>query len=228
MVESDLAYERGLAQELGSVLTGGKERKKAIMRDGPPVAVDGDGVSDPSRGLIGLDEVWCIWNRLRGVSLVSPSALLSACRHLPDFTRPEISLHRFASGLLALATPYYSTRSFGSRLLKMLDDGEDGGRGVGVIEVAKAEKIGIGLAGEMCTAVEMALAAEELGLPGRRGSAIVRDEQVAGVGAAVGKGTVRWWRNEIEGFEWKDPNEGFSSAQRWLKCASRCSNSRKL
>lgn len=222
MVASDLAYERELARELGGLLLGfsstgslGK-RRRAIMRDGQP---DDDKDGDGTRGLIGLDEVWCIWNRSRGVSLVSPSELLSACPHLPDFTRPlgtELSLHRFRSGLLALATPYFSTRSFGERMiLRLLEGGTDGTgqkgyreRGVGVIEVAKEEKIGIGLAGELCEAFEMApSAAEDLGLPWK-GAAVVRDEQVAGVGGGAGKGTTRWWINEMAAFEWDDPNAG--------------------
>lgn len=52
-------YHRKLAAELGTVLLGPADRTGAtqsIMAEG-----------DPAKELIGLDEVWCLWNRARGV-----------------------------------------------------------------------------------------------------------------------------------------------------------------
>lgn len=189
MIRSDEVYHQELARELGPLLTGPSPdpRRRPLMRPGPPVPGRED-----HRGLIGLDEVWCVWNRARGVSLVSPADFLAACPYLPRFTRPPISLVRFTSGLLALATPYYSTEAFCARLLDSLQRPPYRGRGIGVIEVAKDEGIAIGLAEEMCVATEM------------DGRGIVRDEQVAGAGG--GSGTTRWWRDEMTSFVWQDPN----------------------
>ena len=54
MVRDDRAYHEGLAKELGTLLSG---------RDGKPGLMVGEG----SRGVIGLDEVWGLWMRARGV-----------------------------------------------------------------------------------------------------------------------------------------------------------------
>lgn len=53
MVKGEQAYLEGLARELGALLTGGKERKGYMMEEG--------------KGVVGLDEVWVVWNRVRGV-----------------------------------------------------------------------------------------------------------------------------------------------------------------
>lgn len=56
----EAVYYRRLAQELGSVLLGSSNSSTAtehsIMKEG-----------DPKKELMGLDEVWCLWNRARGV-----------------------------------------------------------------------------------------------------------------------------------------------------------------
>lgn len=54
MVRDNKAYHQGLAKELGSLLVG---------RDGRPGLMIGKG----ARGVIGLDEVWGLWMRARGV-----------------------------------------------------------------------------------------------------------------------------------------------------------------
>lgn len=55
-------YHRKLAKELGAVLLGSTSAgsAEALMAEG-----------DPKRELIGLDEVWCSWNRARGVGAYS-------------------------------------------------------------------------------------------------------------------------------------------------------------
>jgi hypothetical protein len=61
MVRDEQIYLEGLARELGGILTG---------RTGPGGS-SGKGkglmVGEGSRGVIGLDEVWVIWQRARGV-----------------------------------------------------------------------------------------------------------------------------------------------------------------
>ncbi len=56
MAQSEKEYHISLAKELGSVLLGSRDGRQ-------PLIADGKG----KRGLIGLDEVWCLWNRARGV-----------------------------------------------------------------------------------------------------------------------------------------------------------------
>jgi ESCRT-II complex subunit VPS36 len=73
------------------------------------------------RGLLGLDEVWCVWNRARGVALIPPQALRSAAAFLPDITSPSVRIKTFKSGLSVLHTPRYSDDAFASRILHLLD-----------------------------------------------------------------------------------------------------------
>jgi ESCRT-II complex subunit VPS36 len=56
MVKGEKEYAEGLARELGALLTGEGERNgKGLM------------VGSEGRGVIGLDEVWGLWMRARGV-----------------------------------------------------------------------------------------------------------------------------------------------------------------
>ena len=56
MLAKDQEYHRELAGELEGVLQG-------VMGDG--------------RGVVGLDEVWCLWNRARGVCKSAPVNLVA-------------------------------------------------------------------------------------------------------------------------------------------------------
>lgn len=53
-------YHRKLATELGSVLLGSHKQSSSTAHS---LMAEGD----PKREIIGLDEVWCFWNRVRGV-----------------------------------------------------------------------------------------------------------------------------------------------------------------
>jgi ESCRT-II complex subunit VPS36 len=55
MVKGEKAYFEGLARELGVLLTGSDGQGKGLM------------VGAGGRGVIGLDEVWGLWMRARGV-----------------------------------------------------------------------------------------------------------------------------------------------------------------
>ncbi|GAA5903000.1 hypothetical protein JCM5296_004513 [Sporobolomyces johnsonii] len=185
-VASSREYHRELARELAGVLQKGR-------------VLEGRG------GIMGLDEVWCVWNRARGVALVSPKDLRSAAPYLPLFTAPALSLLTFPSGLTILHTPHFSLPAFTSRLLSHLDlrqalvaslsDGEAGDEGerreregMTLLEIAKVEGVSVGLGKEMVELVELGMAGAG------EGGQIVRDEQ-------GGEG-VRWFRNFIVGYEW--------------------------
>ncbi|KAM0786067.1 hypothetical protein ACM66B_006878 [Microbotryomycetes sp. NB124-2] len=103
MVSDQTGYNHELAKELGSILC----RK------------DSGGLIE--KGVMGLDEVWCLWNRARGVALVPPSSLRSCAQFLPLYTSPRISLQTFKSGLTILHTPKHSLQAFSNRLLDALD-----------------------------------------------------------------------------------------------------------
>lgn len=122
-------YHRELARELAGLLLGTGGRTVGLMGAGKFAAKGKSGDSLPrisddelkGRGLVGLDEVWCVWNRARGVALVPPQALRSAAAFLPDITSPSVRIKTFRSGLSILHTPRYSDDAFASRILHFLD-----------------------------------------------------------------------------------------------------------
>lgn len=65
-VADEAAYHLGLAVELAELLLAtGPKRPSGLMGRGK---VRGRGTSAVEvRGIVGLDEVWCVWNRARGV-----------------------------------------------------------------------------------------------------------------------------------------------------------------
>ncbi|SPO24541.1 related to VPS36 protein, involved in vacuolar protein sorting [Ustilago trichophora] len=131
MAKDQEEYHRELALELAGLLLGNPSggQRTGLMGAGK-IAAKGKSkdtlprVSDDQlngRGLVGLDEVWCVWNRARGVALIPPQALRSAAAFLPDITSPSIRIKTFRSGLSVLHTPRYSDDAFASRILQFLD-----------------------------------------------------------------------------------------------------------
>lgn len=62
MAQDEKDYHLSLAKELGSVLLG-RPTGSAQRPSTEPLMVDAKG----RKGIIGLDEIWCLWNRARGV-----------------------------------------------------------------------------------------------------------------------------------------------------------------
>ncbi|GAK65733.1 vacuolar protein sorting-associated protein 36 [Moesziomyces antarcticus] len=131
MARDQEEYHRELARELAGLLLGNPSggQRQGLMGAGR-IAAKGKGkeslprVSEDElkgRGLLGLDEVWCVWNRARGVALIPPQALRSAAAFLPDITSPSVRIKTFKSGLSVLHTPRYSDDAFASRILHLLD-----------------------------------------------------------------------------------------------------------
>jgi len=180
MVADDKEYHLQLAKELGSVLLGtGKGRNSVpVMQDGP-------------KAMIGLDEIWCLWNRARGVALVSPKDLKQACEQLPLVTKPQIRLRTFKSGLTVLHLPYFSEEAFASRICSTLapevsDNGSEGDAvvpGVSTLDVARKEGLSVVLTERMLELLEQ-----------QRQSVIARDE------GDTRQGT-RWQYNYFEVLE---------------------------
>lgn len=187
MVRDDRLYLEGLAKELGHLLVGRSHRNG----DG----AEGTGglmTGAEARGVVGLDEVWVIWMRARGLALLPPATLISILPHLPRFTDPSINLLILPSGLKVLHTPHYSTQALLSRILNRLNpstETEEKETSVSTIELASIENLAIGMAQELLESVEMAR--KQHGFIG--GSAgIVRDDQA--------NGGTRWYRDLIS--EW--------------------------
>lgn len=128
MIKEEKAYHLELARELAGVLgnfMGSRTSKGGRGRLGKE-----------KRGIIGLDEVWCIWNRARGVgtpgvpsldeaddsvALISPKDCNLALPYLPLYTSPPISLVQLPSGLKVVCTAEFSVAAFALRVLDELD-----------------------------------------------------------------------------------------------------------
>ncbi|POY72904.1 hypothetical protein BMF94_4065 [Rhodotorula taiwanensis] len=195
LVSDAKRYHQELAKELAEVL-----RKGRVM--------------EKHGGIVGLDEVWCLWNRARGVALVSPKDLRLAAPYLPTYsltTAASVRLRVFPSGLTILHTPRFSLATFSARIYELLDlreavvaslsEAEAAGmgemerrerEGVNVLEVAQAEKLSVGLAKEMMDLLEMGEGPTDA--QRRGGGQVVRDDQ-------GGDGT-RWFRNLISNSTW--------------------------
>lgn len=177
MMQNDESYEIELCKELAGLLTRDLDgNDTSILKDGK---VGG-------RGIVFLDQVWCIWNRARGVgALLSPREFLLACERLPLYTDPKISLSTLKSGLKVLNTQYYESTSFGDRLSKLLEENPNG---MQTFEIAQSEGISISLTYELIQLIEI-----DHGL-------VVRDLD--------DRNQVHWYLNHIDQFCWDDPNFG--------------------
>lgn len=66
MVRDEREYNEELAKELSTLLLGSpSERQKSLDRNAL------GGLMKQHNGIIGLDEVWCAWNRARGIGMCS-------------------------------------------------------------------------------------------------------------------------------------------------------------
>ena len=116
------------------------------------------------------------------LALIPPEIAIKTLDFLPQYTSPPIKRRKLASGLLVLHTPPYSIHAFTARLVGRI-------RAQGpctTLEVAQAEGLTIGFAGEMIHEAESA-------------GDIMRDDASAGLRGAGGgiSGEVRWWSSAI-------------------------------
>jgi ESCRT-II complex subunit VPS36 len=116
---SEKDFHHSLARELSSLL------QPPNTRGGGGGGRGGrGGLIEKRGGVIGLDELWCVWNRARGVSLVSPKNFKNSVQFLNLYTRdPILKLLNFPkSGLTVLISPQYDPRNFKNRLLGYIDE----------------------------------------------------------------------------------------------------------
>ncbi|WWC61839.1 uncharacterized protein I303_104424 [Kwoniella dejecticola CBS 10117] len=184
MIRDEQRYHQSLAKELGELLTGRKSYDSGTA--------EGLMVGKNGRGVIALDEVWGLWMRARGVSLLPPSTLISILPIISVHTSPAINALTLPSSLQVLHTPHYSTLAILSRTLDRLDplNGDEAEpqteRGISSLEFSDYESLPIGLAKEFIELLEK---------PGEQGTGLVRDDQ-----SSLGEGGVRWYRDIITGW----------------------------
>jgi len=171
MVRSERAYHRELACELASVLLGphGLLGAGSVVREG--AGSNGNAPDAPlatGRGLVPLDEVWGVWNRARGVALVSPKELRAAAEYLGDVTQPRVALRVLRSGLTVLHTPHFDEDQVERRVVGYLGDGQaDGAVALTTAELAARERLPTALLLDLLESIEM------------RTGTIVRDQRTS-------------------------------------------------
>ncbi|SCZ94194.1 BZ3500_MvSof-1268-A1-R1_Chr12-2g03746 [Microbotryum saponariae] len=190
LISESQRYHEELAKELGTLLN----RSDAVVR---------------RRGVVGLDEAWCAWNRARGVALISPKDFRLATPYLPMHTSPMLQLLTLPSGLTILHTSRYSLPVFSQRIWDLLDleqaiflssrqspDEPLRMQGLSTIEIAQSDDESHGGGGE---GIGIGLVKELLEMVETRGE-ICRDQG----GAGGGESEVRWFRNYFEsaGRDW--------------------------
>ncbi|KAH9463514.1 hypothetical protein Pst134EA_015604 [Puccinia striiformis f. sp. tritici] len=224
MISSDQAFAQELAKELAGLLT----RTMSIGHS----SIISHGSHQNQVGIRPLDEIWCIWNRARGISLVSPADMISACQHLPDYTNPEIRLRTFKSGLRVLHTPQFSEHEFENRLLEMLrnpiveEQDDDGQQGVddqdlsnmliklkklSTLEIAQSEGLSMNLTNELIESIEQSTTTSHhqqlLINPSSSSSNDNRDNHSKLVRDFDPQtGLTYWFENHISNFSWVDLN----------------------
>lgn len=205
MAKDEMEYNVQLAKELAGLLYNGPSpligRGRVLSKplddlgkaqqaslQSSQINVKGSG-----RGIIPLDELWCMWNRARGVALISPKTLLDVSQVLPSITSPPITCKTFQSGLRVLHTSRYQMDHFTDRVQGYIEAKRKEGIssdeeieaskfqvGASTLEIAKAEDCPLHLIGELLNEVEY------------ENGSIVRDEQ----------GEVTWYPNLLIEFDW--------------------------
>ncbi|KAG0045307.1 hypothetical protein BGZ83_009477 [Gryganskiella cystojenkinii] len=118
-------------------------------------------------GTMSLMDIYCVFNRARGVELISPKDLHTACQMFSDLNLP-LRLRKFDSGLLVIQTlARYSDDEVSTAVWKRIQ-ALPPGSGLTAVEFASAVQISV------------ALAQEQLLMTEARGR-ICRDESVEGI-----------------------------------------------
>ncbi|KAF9962411.1 hypothetical protein BGZ72_006233 [Mortierella alpina] len=118
-------------------------------------------------GTMSLMDIYCVFNRARGVELISPKDLHTACQMFPELNLP-LRLRKFDSGLLVIQTmARYSDDEVSATIAERIRQLPPGA-GLTAVELASAIQISVALAQDQL------LMAEARGV-------ICRDESVEGL-----------------------------------------------
>eukprot|EP00727_Mastigamoeba_balamuthi_P008953 m51a1_g4680 hypothetical protein (400) ;mRNA; r:162668-164369 len=113
--------------------------------------------------MIALPDLFCLYNRARGVEMISPEDLLRACELMEDLALP-VRLHRFPSGVLVVRLAEAGDEAVSAELGRLAAQ-----RGpVTAVELARLRNMPLSLAREQLLAAE-------------RSAVLCRDETFEGV-----------------------------------------------
>jgi ESCRT-II complex subunit VPS36 len=132
--------------------------------------LDRGGLLAKEGGVMTLVDLFAIYNRARGISLISPNDLYSACKLLERLRLPII-MRQFKSGLLVVQESYRTPKVIIRNILAWISKLEPWQLDIGVSAQDACAKFGWSLT----VAIEELEMAEQYG-------ALCRDEQVSGTG----------------------------------------------
>ncbi|CAN6606186.1 vacuolar protein-sorting-associated protein 36 [Trichomonascus vanleenenianus] len=131
--------------------------------------LDTNGVLRREGGVISLVDLFALYNRARGIDLISPHDLLGACEMFAKLNLP-IRLRRFESGVLVVQEAYRTRQNMVKSILQWIRALEPWQAEVGVSAQDASVKFGW----------SFTVAVEELEMAEKEG-ALCRDEQISGV-----------------------------------------------
>ncbi|RIA97448.1 EAP30/Vps36 family-domain-containing protein [Glomus cerebriforme] len=135
-----------------------------------------ENVLNKEDGMMSLTDIYCIFNRARGVALISPNDLYKACSLFERLNLP-FRLRKYESGLLVVHLLAHSDDQIAQRILECIQSKGS----LSAIELASIEQKSVVLVNEQLQMVE------DKGL-------ICRDESVEGI---------RYYDNLIINYVWK-------------------------
>ncbi|KAJ3019088.1 Vacuolar protein-sorting-associated protein 36 [Thoreauomyces humboldtii] len=95
-------------------------------------------------GMMALTDLYCLFNRARGVALVSPADLRTCCNLFPELRLPY-RVRQFESGLLVVQSASHRDEETVVRVLARVKEVAEG---VGAADLARLEKVSVVLAAE--------------------------------------------------------------------------------
>ena len=101
---SSKGYYADLARQIGSIIRPVMERRKQEQ--------------------LTLSDVYCCFNRARGMNLVSPDDILQACRHLGSLPELQLNLMQFKSGLLIVESQSCDRGNLLDRTVELVEQAE--------------------------------------------------------------------------------------------------------
>ncbi|KAG0344885.1 Vacuolar protein-sorting-associated protein 36 [Podila humilis] len=105
-------------------------------------------------GTMSLMDVYCVFNRARGVELVSPKDLHTACTQFTELNLP-LRLRKFDSGLLVIQTmARYSDDEVSGTIHERIKKLAPGAGGLSAVDLASAIQISVALAQEQLLMTE--------------------------------------------------------------------------
>ena len=110
-----------------------------------------DKILDKFGGVIGLIDLFCMYNRARGTDLISTSDMAVAAEKLNQ-TSSKFMLKRYPSGVLTIQSKHFNEGSYYTKLAEVI---KETGNGLTAVKLGEKLNVNVLLMRELCQAAEM-------------------------------------------------------------------------